>query len=64
MYGKYSDVTANDFLEVFLDTKNRTNWDVHAAALEVIDSETSTQSDVIYWETRWPVNILTVYILF
>nr|BAN21328.1 conserved hypothetical protein [Riptortus pedestris] len=54
MYGKYSDVTADDFLEVFLDTENRTKWDVHAALLKVIDSDPSTQSSVIYWETKWP----------
>lgn len=54
MYGKYSDVTANDFLEVFLDTENRTKWDVHAADLKVIDSDPSSNSDVIYWETKWP----------
>lgn len=54
LYGKYDDITADDFLQVFLDTENRTKWDTHAADLKVIDSEPATQSEVIYWETRWP----------
>ncbi|KAK9509415.1 hypothetical protein O3M35_006742 [Rhynocoris fuscipes] len=54
MYGKYPDVTAKDFLTVFLDTENRTKWDQHVVKLKVIDSEPSTNSDVIYWETKWP----------
>ncbi|XP_073997113.1 stAR-related lipid transfer protein 7, mitochondrial-like isoform X2 [Rhodnius prolixus] len=54
MYGKYVDVTARDFLAVFLDVDNRTKWDHHVVQLKVIDSEPSTNSDVIYWETKWP----------
>jgi len=54
MYGKYDDVLAQDFLKVFLDTENRKKWDAHAVRLEVIDREPSTNSDVLYWETKWP----------
>ncbi|CAH1389535.1 unnamed protein product [Nezara viridula] len=54
VYGKYADVTADDFLDVFLDTENRTKWDQHVAAIKVIDSEPMSNSDVIYWETKWP----------
>uniref|UniRef100_A0A224XNL8 Phosphatidylcholine transfer protein n=1 Tax=Panstrongylus lignarius TaxID=156445 RepID=A0A224XNL8_9HEMI len=54
MYGKYIDVTARDFLAVFLDIDNRTKWDQHVVQLKVIDSEPSTNSDIIYWETKWP----------
>lgn len=52
------DVTARDFLAVFLDVDNRTKWDHHVVQLKVIDSEPSTNSDVIYWETKWPVSSL------
>ncbi|XP_014275913.1 stAR-related lipid transfer protein 7, mitochondrial isoform X2 [Halyomorpha halys] len=54
VYGRYADVSADDFLEVYLDTENRTKWDQHAASLKVIDSEPKSHSDVIYWETKWP----------
>lgn len=54
IYGKYADVTADDFLDVFLDTENRTKWDQHVASIKVIDSDPKYNSDVIYWETKWP----------
>lgn len=54
MYGRYDDVTANDFLEAQVDLDYRQTWDSHAVTLKLIDSEPSTHSDVIYWETKWP----------
>lgn len=54
MYGRYSDVTAIDFLEAQVDLDYRQTWDSHAVTLKLIDSEPSTHSDVIYWETKWP----------
>uniref|UniRef100_T1HB87 START domain-containing protein n=1 Tax=Rhodnius prolixus TaxID=13249 RepID=T1HB87_RHOPR len=38
MYGKYVDVTARDFLAVFLDVDNRTKWDHHVVQLKKLFS--------------------------
>uniref|UniRef100_A0A1B6L3Z0 Phosphatidylcholine transfer protein n=1 Tax=Graphocephala atropunctata TaxID=36148 RepID=A0A1B6L3Z0_9HEMI len=54
MYARYGDVTAYDFLEAQVDLEYRQSWDTHAVALRLIDSEPATNSDVIYWETKWP----------
>ncbi|XP_014257172.1 stAR-related lipid transfer protein 7, mitochondrial-like isoform X1 [Cimex lectularius] len=54
VYAKYSDVTAADFFSLYLDIENRTKWDAHAIILKIIDSEVETNSDIIYWETKWP----------
>lgn len=59
MYGKYDDVTALDFLEAQVDLEYRLAWDTHAVKLRTLDTERATRSDVIYWETKWPVCILT-----
>lgn len=55
MYARYDDVSALDYLEAQVDLEYRLTWDDHAVKLYTIDSETSTRSDVIYWETKWPV---------
>ncbi|XP_046659021.1 stAR-related lipid transfer protein 7, mitochondrial-like isoform X2 [Homalodisca vitripennis] len=54
MYARYGDVTAYDFLEAQVDLEYRQSWDTHAVDLRLIDSEPATNSDVIYWETKWP----------
>ncbi|XP_075222373.1 stAR-related lipid transfer protein 7, mitochondrial-like [Lycorma delicatula] len=54
MYARYDDVTALDFLEAQVDLEYRLTWDDHAVKLYSIDSEKSSHSDVIYWETKWP----------
>jgi len=54
MYARYEDVTAYDFLEAQIDLDFRRSWDTHAVQLQLIDSEPATNSDVIYWETKWP----------
>lgn len=55
VYARYEDVTAYDFLEAQIDLEYRRSWDDHAVQLRLIDSEPATNSDVIYWETKWPV---------
>ncbi|KAL1122924.1 hypothetical protein AAG570_003249 [Ranatra chinensis] len=55
VFGHYDDVTADDFLSVFLDVEHRKEWDAHVVSLYVVDSEQDTNSDLIYWETKWPV---------
>lgn len=57
VYGVYNDVTAIDFLKVQIDTDYRKQWDNTAVELEIIESEDTTNSDVIYWEMQWPVSI-------
>lgn len=58
MYGSYNDVSAEDFLNVQVDTDYRRKWDVTAVALEVAetDPEPESNSDIIYWEMLWPVS--------
>lgn len=61
VYGSFADVTADDFLQTQIDVDYRKEWDSTARELQIIDtdpkSETSSdnRSDVIYWETIWPV---------
>lgn len=55
MYGVYNDVSADDFLEAFLDIKERKTWDTHVVDLHIIASDPKSNSDLIYWETKWPV---------
>lgn len=57
VFGHYNDVTAYDFLEAQIDLDFRLTWDTHAVALRVVESEPTSKSDVIYWETKWPVSI-------
>ncbi|XP_018567635.1 stAR-related lipid transfer protein 7, mitochondrial-like isoform X2 [Anoplophora glabripennis] len=56
VYGSYNDVSAEDFLNVQIDTDYRRKWDVTAVALEVAESdpEPESNSDIIYWEMLWP----------
>ncbi|KAJ8976250.1 hypothetical protein NQ317_003593 [Molorchus minor] len=56
VYGSYYDVSAEDFLNVQIDTDYRRKWDTTAIVLEVAETDTSpnSNSDVIYWEMLWP----------
>lgn len=54
MYGIYNDVTAEDFLQVQIDTEYRQKWDTTAVKLHVVDTEEDSNSDIIYWEMLWP----------
>ncbi|XP_049811669.1 stAR-related lipid transfer protein 7, mitochondrial isoform X2 [Schistocerca nitens] len=54
VYGKYSDVSAQAFLQAQIDTDYRKEWDNTAVTLKIIDSEPTSNSDVIYWEMQWP----------
>lgn len=61
VYGSFADVTAEDFLQTQIDVNYRKNWDPTARELRVIDTDPmsdpsgSDHSDIIYWETIWPV---------
>lgn len=54
LYGSYDDVTAEDFLQVQIDTQYRQQWDTTAINLHVVDTDEESNSDVIYWEMLWP----------
>lgn len=60
VYGKYDDVTAEDFLRVQIDIDYRKQWDTNAIVLNVVETESTTNSDVIYWEMQWPVSIFLI----
>ncbi|XP_003692055.1 stAR-related lipid transfer protein 7, mitochondrial-like isoform X2 [Apis florea] len=60
VYGTFSDVTAEDFLQTQIDLEYRKKWDATARELQVVDTDPSLQKsddsgiDIIYWETIWP----------
>ncbi|CAG9769285.1 unnamed protein product [Ceutorhynchus assimilis] len=56
VYGSYHDVTAEDFLNVQVDTLYRKEWDTTAVQLEVgeRDPMSDSNSDILYWEMQWP----------
>lgn len=62
VYGKFSDVTAEEFLQVQVDVDYRKVWDSTAQELEIIDTDPKSLSgedhrtDIIYWEMIWPVS--------
>ncbi|XP_046385709.1 stAR-related lipid transfer protein 7, mitochondrial isoform X2 [Ischnura elegans] len=53
-YGKFSEISAVDFLQVQIDTNYRMKWDKTVADLHVVDSDPDSHSDIIYWEVKWP----------
>jgi hypothetical protein len=55
VYGKYSDVAAKDFLKVQIDTEFRETWDDTAISMTVMEEDTKSNSDIVYWEMKWPV---------
>lgn len=56
VFGSYDDVTAEDFLNVQIDTEYRRIWDASAVVLNLIetDPKEGSNSDIIYWEMLWP----------
>ncbi|KAL5233061.1 hypothetical protein ACI65C_000471 [Semiaphis heraclei] len=54
VHGSFNDITALDFMQVQLDLQYRKEWDTMSVDLDIFDSEPLTQSDLIYWEFRWP----------
>ena len=64
VFGSFSDVSAEDFLQVQVDVDYRKVWDPTAKRLEIIDTDPGKEttqdchSDVVYWEMIWPVIII------
>ncbi|KAI9563230.1 hypothetical protein GHT06_010688 [Daphnia sinensis] len=54
MYGRFETINAMDFLRVQLDTNFRKQWDASAIQLEIIEENAETNTDLVYWEMRWP----------
>jgi len=54
MYGRLEDVSAHDFLRVQVDTNFRKRWDTSASELLVIEEDSLSNHDIIYWEMAWP----------
>lgn len=54
LFGIYREVRADIFLKVQIDTEFRKQWDATAVEIRVIDSEPVSNSDVLYWEMKWP----------
>jgi StAR-related lipid transfer protein 7, mitochondrial len=50
VYVSYPDITAEDFLFVQTNIDYRREWDDTAVALDVIESNQSDNSQVIYWQ--------------
>ena len=58
MYGKLDQVNPMDFLRVQLDTQFRKQWDDTANELRVVEEYKEENSDLVYWEMQWPVNVI------
>ncbi|XP_050449070.1 stAR-related lipid transfer protein 7, mitochondrial-like isoform X2 [Cataglyphis hispanica] len=60
VYGSFSDVTADDFLQVQIDVDYRKQWDPTAQELKIIETDPKSESsinhstDIIHWEMIWP----------
>jgi len=66
MYGRFDDISANEFLALQLDTTEfRLSWDPSTAQCHVINDMSAEQSDnspqdprelshIYYWEVNWP----------
>lgn len=65
VYGSFSDVTAEDFLQAQVDIDYRLEWDSTANELEIIETDPESKSsvdqsnDIIHWEMLWPVSSKT-----
>ncbi|KAL3278366.1 hypothetical protein HHI36_013695 [Cryptolaemus montrouzieri] len=57
VYGSYNDVSAEEFLNVQVDTNYRRLWDTTAIILDIVerDPDPKNNSDIIYWEMLWPM---------
>lgn len=64
VYGSFSDVTADDFLQVQIDVDYRKHWDPTAQELKIIETDPKSESsinrstDIIHWEMIWPVSMI------
>lgn len=54
VYGKYQEITAEDFMKVQIDTEFRMVWDNTAVNLKVVEQDKLSNSDIVYWEMEWP----------
>lgn len=60
MYGRFEDVTADEFLEVQLDLSSfRMSWDSSTAQCHILDESRNHRDarhtdQVYYWEVNWP----------
>jgi len=55
MYGRFDDVSAEEFIRVQLDMSEfRLSWDTSTAQCYVLDSNKQTDQEVYYWEVNWP----------
>lgn len=60
VYGSFSDVTADDFLQVQIDVDYRKQWDPTAQELKIIETDPKSElsinhsTDIIHWEMIWP----------
>ncbi|KAF7995594.1 hypothetical protein HCN44_006701 [Aphidius gifuensis] len=60
VFGKFSDVSAEEFLQVQVDVDYRKEWDPTAKELSIIDTDPMSisakddRTDVVYWEMIWP----------
>jgi hypothetical protein len=60
VYARFEMVKAMDFLRAQLDTNFRKQWDTSATQLKIIEENKETNTDLVYWEMRWPVTFIKV----
>ncbi|MCL4129955.1 UNVERIFIED_CONTAM: hypothetical protein GTU68_022261 [Idotea baltica] len=54
VYGTYDDMSLSAFMEVQLNPSFRSEWDSSALQLKIINSHSSTNSDLMYWLVKFP----------
>jgi len=55
MFGKFDDVTADEFMKVQLDLSEfRLSWDTSTAQCYVLEENKEKNQEVYYWEVNWP----------
>ncbi|KAI5705666.1 hypothetical protein M8J76_016010 [Diaphorina citri] len=54
VYGYFADITAEDFLQVQINVDFRKEWDQTAIELKILERDPKTETDVVYWELRFP----------
>jgi hypothetical protein len=54
MMGSYKDISAKAFYKTQMDLEYRKKWDANALELKVIEKDSVTGSEVVYWSHKYP----------
>lgn len=55
MYGRFDDVSADEYIKVQMDMSEfRMSWDSSTAQCTVLETNSESNQEVYYWEVNWP----------